>query len=259
MSNLVSVRVTIRHFEAAEQQAAALGDEILKAAVGLAGQTALRDTDAEVELVEGSLRVKAGLVGALMAAYGVVADYKGFKESVAEIAQDTRLFATAIREAIPQIVNEKQGMAPQDVRGGKISVTAEELSMFIEQLEKLKDNSRTMSEEQLSIELEKIARRFRFLKRQLDHKDMATVEKNMAQLDLPAPTRWPTSPTPRHEREIIRPDSFEDLRRRIESREFDRISAKSAPDSKAAPALRRRRIYFKRAAVRSSADNPKLL
>ena len=253
MSNLVTTRVTVRNFQASEQEWTTLGDEILAAAVQLAGQMTLSTATAQIELIESSFGAKASLVGALLAGYGIVADYKGFKESLVEIAQDSRHFATAVTETIPQIVGHKHSIAQQDVRKGRTVVTAEEISKLIERLERLKDSSQTMSEDELSVELENIARGFRSLRKQLDDKDLATVERHMAQGHLPVPGRPPIPDASHGRKEILRPDTFEELRRRIEeAMRFGGPLAQRAPGparESAAPRQRRRR-YFKSAPVR---------
>jgi hypothetical protein len=222
---------------------------------------ALIDATAEIELVDGSLKATAILAGALMV-YGAVADYKGFKESLAEIGHDARQFAIAIRDTIPKVVSEKHDLTGQEVRKGKIVVTAEEISKLIERLEKLKENSQTMSETELSAELDKIARGFRFLRKQLDQKDMAAVEQYMVNGNLPVPGRYPRPLVGAQGKEIIQPDTFEELRRRIEEAEISSGPlAMQAPDvaKRSAPARRRRRMYFKRASVRPTVKNLKLL
>jgi hypothetical protein len=251
------VRVTIRHFEASEREWAALGDEIFAAAVQLAEQSALSDANAEVELVDGSLKAKAALVGALMV-YGAIADYKGFKESLAEMAHDARAFATTIQETIPQIVSQKRDISRQDVRKGKIVVTAEELSKLIERLEKLKEKSKTISPAELSAELEKVERGFIFLRRNLDKEDLAIATRHLAEGKFPLPERQPKMPLGTDGMAIMRPDTFEELRRRIEEAAPAVHMARSGASE---PQQRRprRRMYFKRAPVRATESDPKLL
>jgi hypothetical protein len=257
LSKLVSARVTIRNFEAPEQVWAELGEQIFSAAVQLAEQTSMRNANAEVELIDGSLRAATSLFGAMLIGYGVIADYKGFKESLVEIGQDTRRFGTAIREVIPQIVRDKHRIGPHDVRKGKIVVTAEEISKLIERLEKLKVQSQTMNEAELSAELDKVARGFKFLRKQLDQKDREVVERYLAEGDLPVPG-VPRLPVRDESKAILRPDSFEELRRRIEEAELDRPLAMHPPRADVAPVRRRRRMYFKRAPVRAVESTTRL-
>lgn len=263
MSNLVTVRVTIRDFEAPEREWAAIGDEIFATAVQLAEQTSLIGATAAVELVDGSLKAKAALVGGLLlATYTGIAAYKDFKDSLAEIAQDSRKVATAIEAAIPRIVGRTRDIARQDVKKGKAVIAAEEISKLIEQLEDLKENSKTMSEAELEAKINGIGRRFRSLRTELDHKDMTIVERYMVSGGLPIPRRLPPLPVANQSsREAVRPDTFEELRRQIEEAELQRRRPKGAADfaRSAGPRRPRRRMYYRSAPVRPAAGASQIL
>jgi hypothetical protein len=264
LSTLVTVRVTIRDFEAPEAEWRALGVEILSTATALARERAFIDATAEVELFDGSLKANAKLVGAFLfahAAYGTIADYKGFKESVAEMRKDAHEYAMAVRAAIPEIVSHKQPVAPHDVQKGRIVVTADEVSELIDRLEKLKAKSGSMSGKEMDAELEKVGRLFRSLRRKLDANDAKMVEQYLTDGGLPTPHRRPQAPTPRQGKEITRPDSFEELRRQVEEAVHNTGPARSAlaPGPRAGSPRPRRRMFFGRAPVRASTGQPKLL
>jgi hypothetical protein len=262
LSNLVTVQVTIRRFDAPEAEWNQLGEQLFAKASSLAGETSLKNTIAQVALFEGSLTGRVGLIGSLLlAAYGATADYKGFKESIAEMEKDGRWVATKIREAIPQIVGEHQPVARTDVSKGRVVVAAEEISKLIEQLEKLKKHSRTMSADDLAADLDGIVRRIRSLRRQLDQADMATLEGYMATEGVPIPSRGKL-PAPSAGQDVLRPDLFEELRQRLEETgRLERPLGMSLPDAavERARSRRRRRMYFKRASVQGTEQNPKLL
>lgn len=265
MSTLVTVRVTIRDFEAPAAEWRALGIEILSTATALARETAFIGATAEVELFDGSLKANAKLVGAFMlahAAYGTIADYKGFKESIAEMKKDAHEYAIAVKEAIPRIVTHKQRVADQDVQKAKIVVTADELSELIDRLEKLKSKSGSMSPKEMDAELEKVGRLFRSLRRKLDANDAKMVEQYLTDGGLPAPLRPPHAPTPRQGKEITRPESFEDLQRQVEEAVRDTGPVRMvapASGARSGSARPRRRMFFGRAPVLASAVQPKML
>lgn len=105
MAHLAQTYVHLRPYELNTETIQRLGTAIQESAEVAALKFYRGGVTIDVDLEEGSAKFWITVVGALSAvhvAYGTIADYKGFEESIGEMVQDARSFGNFMIEATKQ-------------------------------------------------------------------------------------------------------------------------------------------------------------
>lgn len=154
MANLGQAYIHLKPYEASDQQIRSLGRYAKRAAIKAAAQIYGGNVVVEIELEEGSLIVRATVIGGIfLGLYSTVADYKGFKESVVELCDDAREFAVDV--CAPFV--KKAGVAPEDVyRFERRLKTPGKLYRVSRRLEKLEKSVSELSPSAVQKELAKV-------------------------------------------------------------------------------------------------------
>jgi hypothetical protein len=145
----------------------------------------------DVQFEEGSLRVRVTVIGTLaatLAVYSTVADYKGFKDSVAELCDDARQYATDVCEPF----TKKAGANEEQVyRFERRTKTTGKLYRLAKRLEKLENSVSALSPNDVKKELSQASRELAAIAKDLSPTEMEAVEKQLTSKTLPPPSKWP--------------------------------------------------------------------
>ena len=97
MTNLAQAYIHLKPYPASERKIRSLGRYATRVAIKAAADIYGGGVEVEVQIEEGSLITRITVAGSLLlGAYSVIADYKGFKESVVEMCDDAREFAVDV-------------------------------------------------------------------------------------------------------------------------------------------------------------------
>lgn len=203
MAQLAQAYLHLKPYRASRRRLINLGKTAELLALEAAKRIYGGDVVVDVELEEGSLRVRVTVAGFLIAAYGIVADYKGFKESVTELCNDAKQYAIDVCEPF----KEEAGASDQQVyRFERRTKTAGKLYRLAKHLEKLEKSAAEISSKDMQRELAEANRELSSLMRDLSPAEAEFVEtKLIKSTGLPPPSRWP-SPAPEQPRTAIRDD-----------------------------------------------------
>jgi len=187
----------LKPYTASVRRLKALG----KAADALASEAAKRIYDGgvviDVELEEGSLIVRVTVIGLLtgqlaLEVYSKVADYKGFKESVAELCDDAQEFAADVCGPF----RKKAGATEEQVyRFERRLKTPGKLNRLAKRLQRLENSVATLSPKDMQKELSEANREFSRIVKDLTPAEVRVVETGVSAKGLPPPSKWP-SPAP---------------------------------------------------------------
>jgi hypothetical protein len=148
-----------------------------------------QDVNVDVALDEGSLIARITVVGAaLFAAYGGVANYKGFKESVAELCNDAHTFGMDVCGAF---VKRAEASPRQAYRVEKRLKTPGKLDRVIKRLEKLNSEESHLSPSDLQRQLSIIRQDLVMIERDLSSQDAVIVTQVLRFERLPPRREWP--------------------------------------------------------------------
>lgn len=100
MTELAQAYIHLKPYSASRRDIQSLGRYAKRIAVRAAADIYGGEVEIEVQIEEGSLVTRVTVVGSifsvLLATYGFVANYKGFKEGVVEMCGDAREFAVDV-------------------------------------------------------------------------------------------------------------------------------------------------------------------
>lgn len=99
LAQVAEAYIHLKRIDIPRIQLQRLGDETSVLAAHAAAKLFPLDSIIDVRLEEGSVRSWVSVLSALTI-YSAIADYKGFKDSVAEMVRDAKQFGTVINEAI---------------------------------------------------------------------------------------------------------------------------------------------------------------
>ena len=196
MAHLAQTYVHLRPYELNAEIVQRLGAAIQESAEAAARRFYRGDVTIDVDIEEGSGRFWATVYGGITAlhiGYGVVADYKGFKESVAEIVQDARWFGDYMIDAV---THQAKASDKQLFRTERRLQTPGKLKRVTEKLEKLEHSS--LNAEQMNEQLEAITREIEQIEKDLTEEE----QKGFHTLLLNFENLPPLKPEPQKPREF---------------------------------------------------------
>jgi hypothetical protein len=192
MAKLAQAYVHLRPFELTQAGLNEIGHATERIATEVAQRVYKVEITIDVDLEAGSFKGRVTAIGLLFGVYGVVADYKGFKESIGEMCKDAREFAYDVCGEVLKLTGASE---KQVVKVEKRTMTPGRLSRVIKRLEWLDEAGGTISESQKHQEMQKIVRELELIKRDLSPREVDLLERALEYLDLPpaqqAPSNWP--------------------------------------------------------------------
>jgi hypothetical protein len=193
VAQLAQAYLHLKPYKASSRKLRALG----KAADILASEAAKRIYDGgvyiDVELEEGSLIVRVTVIGLLtghlaLQAYGTVADYKGFKDSVVELCDDAQEFAVDVCKPF----RKKAGATEEQVyRFERRLKTPGKLNRLAKRLQRLENSVNALSPKDLQKELSEANRELSKIIKDLTPAEVIAVQQGITVKDIPPPSRWP--------------------------------------------------------------------
>lgn len=111
MAQLAEAYFHLKSFPASDDDLQRLGREVTSIAAEAASNLFRPDSEIEVRLESGSLKGWAKVLNRALVIYGIVAGYKGLKESTTELVQDARTFGGFVIETVLQ----ENNVPPRDV------------------------------------------------------------------------------------------------------------------------------------------------
>ena len=157
------------------------------------------DSVIEVRLSEGSLKGWITVGGIAIAAYGVIADYKGFKESILELNSDAKIFSEIV---IQKFIEKSDLGGGQVYRQGRRTKTPGRIKRLIERRERLNEHRSELSKSIIDRENIEIEMLLQEILTEVDPSERAIVRKLLGESqlpDLPTDTARIAITSPRHE------------------------------------------------------------
>ena len=144
----------------------------------------------DIELEEGSLIARVTAAGLLLTTYGVIADYKGFKEGLLELTHDARAFSEMVSGAFV----EKAGVSKDQIyRVERRLKTPGKLYRVTKRLERLENSVDDLSPSAVKRELAGTRAELEVVIERLSPEDREFVEKGIYSIreKLPPREQWP--------------------------------------------------------------------
>lgn len=179
------------HFETrlTETELKKFGGQVKRASRSAAQYYFDHDVLIHVDIEEGSLigRVTASML-VLSGLTGLVANYKGVKDSVKEMCEDARSFGTDVcAKAIKFAgVNEKQVY-----RVERRTKTVGKLGRLLGDIERVENSRKELSDAQMDRELARFNRELRLIAKDLEPEEQQALEGVLKDTKLPPPSKWP--------------------------------------------------------------------
>jgi hypothetical protein len=155
--------------------------------------------DVGLELAEGSLKTNITVIGALMAIFSGIADYKGYKESVPEIYRDLVYGGQMAIDAVRRVTGVNRRFITVEVHKLPLHRIRDAL-VTLEQLETAKDQS----EDVRRAEIAKARKLLEAALKELDAADLKAVQPHVER-DLRIPAEKPRDERERQLGKLLRP------------------------------------------------------
>lgn len=155
MTEIAEAYFHLRRVELSPDELQRLGDQASALAALTANDLFPPETIIDVRLEEGSLKGWITAIG-LLTVYGHIADYKGFKESVAEMVSDARAFSEAVSS---KIFSQKELKGSVIYRQERRTKTPGRIKRVIQKREWLDDHRAQLSKadvEAMNYEIERL-------------------------------------------------------------------------------------------------------
>jgi hypothetical protein len=130
-----------------------------------------------------SVEPGAGQAGLLLATYSAVADYKGFKESLAEMNRDARMFGQLVLDGIRSNLGATND---QVIRAERRTMTPGRIHRVINRLEQLNEFGPKLSDREREKQMRRIARELRAIEYDLTPQEAEKLHENLVYENLPA-------------------------------------------------------------------------
>jgi hypothetical protein len=197
MAQLAQGYLHLRPYDVGRRRLNEIGEAAEQAAVRAAYEIYSGDVTVDVRLEVGTLRTWITVTGVLTA-YSVIADYKGFKESIGALCEDARVYAVDVCGAVKDLAGASERQVYRMERRLK---TPGKINRLIERMEHLNEIADHLSAKEMNRQLEEIGREIEAIRRDLNEKEMAALNKVLRYENLP-PIRQ--LPKPRHHVEMPR-------------------------------------------------------
>lgn len=192
MTELAQAYIHLKPYDVTQRSAKSLGRYAERMAVKAARDVYGGGVTIDIELEEGSLITRMTVFGALLGTYGVVADYKGFKESLGEIVKDAREFATFVSEPFVR----KAGVDKDNVyRIERRSKTPGKLYRINKRLDRLEKSVHELSPNAIRRELADLRAELENALADVSAEEQAVVKSELtSNRNLPPLNKWPERP-----------------------------------------------------------------
>jgi hypothetical protein len=200
VAELAQAYVHLKPYEFDPERVRALGDRVLAHAVEAAAALYGGGVTVEVILAEGSGKFWATVNGVLVGAhigYGVIADWKAFKEQVQDICNAAQQYGTNV---CGLTVKEAEVKPKQVYRTERRLKTPGKLNRVLDDLEKLNDAAQTLPHSEVVKEISRIRHQLERVEADLSAEERELLSKALQFENLP-PLREPprdrtADPTP---------------------------------------------------------------
>jgi hypothetical protein len=142
-----------------------------------------------VEIEEGSIIGRVTAIATILTVYtGMISDYKGVKDSLAEMCEDARSFGADVCGKAVKLsgINKKQ-----IYRLEKRTKTVGKLSRLLKDVERLENSTTDLSPAQMQKELGRLNHELQAIAEDLQPEEQQILGRILERTDLPAPERWP--------------------------------------------------------------------
>jgi hypothetical protein len=163
----------LKRIDISQQELNFIGDQISVASFNFARDLVAPEATIEVRLSEGSLKGWI-TVTSILAVYGLVADYKGFKESIVEMQSDARKFGDQISEFV---FKRKEIEGAEIYRKERRTKTLGRIKRFIERREKLKSGIGQLPQHIIDSEYNYIQKMFQDILSDFDENEQKVIKK----------------------------------------------------------------------------------
>jgi hypothetical protein len=189
MAQLAQAYLHLKPFPVTPEQLRALGRATEVLATEAASDAYDVRVTVEVELIEGSVVARATVYGTLVAAYAMVADYKGFKESSHELVQDAKYVGGLVIDGLKKIA---QPTKKQVYHAERRTKTPGKLYRIARRLEKLESGVGQLTNKAVDEELADIVEELDKVRRELAPVERKAISQSLREFKhLPPPSRWP--------------------------------------------------------------------
>jgi hypothetical protein len=135
----------------------------------------------DVRLEEGSLRTWVSVAGVL-AVYGAIADYKGFKESIQEMCKDAREYSVDVCGAFTDAAKANKGQIYRVERRLK---TPSKINRVLKKIEQLDKAAETMGTDKLQDQLKDVQEELQAIQSELSEEDRKKMRQALNFENLP--------------------------------------------------------------------------
>ncbi len=203
VAQLAQAYIHLKPYKASDKELKRLGRFAERISVKIAGDIYGGGVAIDVELEEGSLRTRVTVIGSIMlATYGTIGGYKGFKESVVELCNDARDFAVDVCGPVVA----KAGVEKEEVyRFERRLKTPGKIYRLSKRLETIERSIGDLSPKAIQAELAKARFELDALAGDLSQEEMHFVREKLPPKKLPKPSDWPEQELPRV---ALKPDEF---------------------------------------------------
>jgi hypothetical protein len=206
MADLAQTYVHLRPYDVDVEDIRHLGAAAQEHAVAAAREIYRGNVTIDVTLEEGSAKLWVTVAGALTAlhiSYGIIADYKGFKESIVAICEDAREFGTFVSD---RFLKDTAATSAQIYRVERRLKVPGKIRRVIAELERLENAN--LSEAELSVQLEAVQQMLARIGKELSPQEVAGLHQMLLHFENVKPLKEspPSRHRPRWPRVIIRPE-----------------------------------------------------
>lgn len=185
MTEIAEAYFHLKEVSLSQSQLKELGDLASAITAEAASKFFPSDSIIEVRLSEGSLKgwAKVIRIGALFGSYGIIADYKVFKESISEINNDARQFS---QKFIDNFIDSSNLPGARVYRTERRTKTPGRIKRLIERREWLEAHREYLSKAILDKESTEIERLLQHILEDIDPSERAAVRKVLGENLPPA-------------------------------------------------------------------------
>jgi hypothetical protein len=178
---LAQTYIHLKPYRVSRKRLNSLGRRAQKIAVKTALEVYGGGVTVDVRLEEGSLRTWVSVAGVL-AVYGAIADYKGFKESIQEMCKDAREYSVDVCGAFTEAAKVNKGQVYRVERRLK---TPGKINRVLKKIEQLDKAAETMGTDKLQDQLKDVQDELQAIQSELSEEDRKKMRQALIFENLP--------------------------------------------------------------------------
>lgn len=183
MVQLAQTYIHLKPYRVSRKRLNSLGKRAEKIAVKAALDVYGGGVTVDVRLEEGSLRTWVSVAGVLtLSAYGVIADYKGFKESIQEMCKDAREYGLDVCGAFTEAAKANKGQVYRVERRLK---TPGKLNRVLKKIEQLDKAAESMGTDKLQAQLKDVQDELQTISSELTEEERKMMRQALLFENLP--------------------------------------------------------------------------